>query len=125
MKQCFLLFTMLIVGCCPKPVMQVRTDTLKVYQPATNDTLYLVQNDPVWTAGNDRYDIRIDTVLKKIYVHGKPDTLKVPYADSILVYRDNPNAEKSFFDGLTLKQILIWISCIGVIAFLYRMFTGK
>lgn len=118
------IFLLMMIGCCPEPVMQVQIDTLRIYQPETNDTLLLIQNDTVWTAGNDRYFVRVDTLLKKIYIKEKADTMKVPYPDSVFVYR-NKDEEKSFFDGLTLKQILIWITCLGVIGFLYRMFTGK
>jgi len=120
MKYLSVLF-LFLVGCCPPELSKepiVRIDTLRIYQPETNDTLILVQNDTIWTAEDPRYFIRIDTVLKKIFIKGKADTIRVPYLDTVVVYTEK-KAEPGFFEGWNFTDVVLLfaITIVAVIIF--------
>jgi hypothetical protein len=108
-------------GCCPDISKEpsVRIDTLTVYKEGQHDTLAIVRTDTVWSAENNRYIVRIDTVFKRITVYRKPDTLRIPYPDTVIVYRETKST--SFLDGITLKQILIGGSIIVVIGLAFAL----
>jgi hypothetical protein len=82
------LATLLFLGCCAKPEVIVRVDTLRV--PYTDDYVgTLVLTDTVWQAGNDRVTVKVDTLFKKVWVKVR-DTITVVHPDTVqvTVHRD-------------------------------------
>ncbi len=80
-----ILFSLFLIGCASAPETIIRTNTLTVVRPGTQDTLTIVRHDTVWTATNPRYVVRIDTVKQRVYVWRNADTVKVPYPDTVKI----------------------------------------
>lgn len=106
-------------GCCSTPETIIRTDTLTVYQQGSTDTLTMFRTDTVWSAENQKYIVRVDTLIKKVTVWRKPDTVRVAYRDTVTIYKES---EGDFFDGVTLKGLMIFIGVIVFTVFIGNMF---
>jgi hypothetical protein len=132
MKTTLIALMVLLYGCCTQPeiqretVIETRIDTVRVIIPADND-YSLITLDSTGFGENEKYEVRIDTVWKSkiVYVKGKADTLKVPVIDTLwkekIVYtKDN----EGFFDGVTLKDIMLFIGVIVTLGFIAQ-FTNR
>ena len=100
-----------------KIVIEVRTDTLYVYQLGQTDTVSIFRTDTVWSGENVKYVLRIDTLFRKVFVYRKADTLKIAYPDTVRIYQKE---EKGFFSKL--ETVLYLTLAIILLGFLWRMF---
>lgn len=93
----------LLSSCCHTAPLPERLgrDTLTVYVERT-DTLFLVQTDTVWQAGNAIVTVKIDTVLKKVYVRIK-DTVRVTM-DTTSIYKRWQSKEDSLRNSNAILQ---------------------
>ena len=118
MKLTFLLLTgLLLYGCCPTKETIIQRDTLTVYQQGETDTLTLFKIDTVYQGENVKYILRIDTVYRKAIVYRKPDTIYVPYTDTVQVVKEVKSDDYSLMDYLKAFGVLM---IIGFIITLFR-----
>jgi hypothetical protein len=88
--------------------------------PADND-YSLITLDSTGFGENDKYEVRIDTVWKPkiVYIKGKADTVKVPVIDTLwrekIVYT---SSKEGFFDGVALKDIMLFVGAIALLGFI-------
>lgn len=121
MKYSLFLFALLLYGCCsPKETIRtvIETDTITVTLPA--DIVYDTVAIDNGAGESVRYVVKVDTVYKKVYIKGKEKIIQVPIIDTVRIVEQVP-VEKSFFDGITLKQILIGCSILLVGVILFRL----
>ena len=96
----------------------IQVDTVTVYLPAEPNFTPVVL-DNYGFGENDKVQVRVDTIdkVKKIYVKGKADTVKVAVRDTVTVVKERIVKEDNFFD-LTLKETLLILLGIVAIGFL-------
>ncbi len=126
----FTILAMVLMTCegckTPEAIIQQKIDTIIRY-----DTIYV--NTPVDSSllvldgngfGEDtKFIVKVDTVYRTVYVKGKPQTIKIAVTDTIVRYITNTiKQEKSFFDGVTLQGVMIFIGVIVAVAFIGNLF---
>ena len=122
MKLLLTMSTMLIlIGCCPESqtIITDRTDTLYVPVYADSDTVTLTRIDSVWAGETVKYIIRVDTLIKRVYINRKADTITVFHTirDTVQVIKEVKSDNYSLMDYL--KFILV-IMVVGFIITLFR-----
>ena len=116
-----ILSAILLTSCCPETVTKsetiIKTDTVTVYKQGQTDTVTLNN----WNGESIRYIVKVDTLLKRVFVHSKPETLKVTIRDTVTI-TNTMTKEKSFTDGITLKDVMIFVGSIALIGFIAQIF---
>lgn len=75
----------LLSGCATRETI-TRVDTVRVpYALVDSASLYRV--DTVWQAGSERWNVRIDTLWKRVVLRVK-DTVTVTYTDTVQVIKE-------------------------------------
>ncbi len=98
---------LLLAGCgTTEKIVVTRTDTLTVFRPAELDTVTIVNYDTVWAGETVKYLIKVDTLVKKVFINRKPEKILIPYLDSISIYQQKPD-EPSWIER-QLKTVLIY-----------------
>ncbi len=124
----YILLAVLLSSCCPKidkePI--VRMDTLYVPVGFT-DTITVTKQDSFFVAGKTVYlqGKTVHDTLMQYIVRPKHDTIKVPYPDTITVYKEIK--QRSVLDGITLRDVVIAgaIVVFIIIPLLYFFFRRK
>lgn len=95
------LLAYLFVGCCstPQTIINKRVDTLYVPILGTLDTVLITRTDSVWAGESVRYIVKVDTLIKRVYINRKADTVTVyhAYPDTVQVFNKTGD---SFKDNL-------------------------
>ena len=82
----------LLIGCCPtkETIVNERIDTLYVPVYADTDSVPIIRIDSIWTGETVKYIIKLDTLIKKVYVYRKADTVTVYHTikDTVSVYKE-------------------------------------
>ena len=82
----------LLIGCCPtkETIVNERIDTLYVPVYADTDTVPIIRIDSIWTGETVKYIVKLDTLIKKVYVYRKADTVTVYHTikDTVSVYKE-------------------------------------
>jgi len=124
----WMLLLFLFAGCTGTKEIITKTDTL--YVPYAIDTsMTLVRVDTLWTAGNDRIIVKVDTAWKKVYLKIR-DTVSVIHTDTVqnIIYKLVDPTEWYLF----WHSFKYWISTLllgalfagGVILYLIKKFKG-
>jgi len=112
---------LLFEGCCPSVTTKTeyitKYDTVTVFKDGRIDTVTL-RND--FTGENIRYIVRVDTLLKKVFINAKPETLKVIIRDTVTI-NNTVVKDDGFFQGITLKDIMIFIGVLFGLALVINL----
>lgn len=115
----YILLAVLLSSCCPKIDKEplVRMDTLYVPVGFT-DTITVTKQDSFFVTGKTVYlqGKTVHDTLMQYIVRPKHDTIKVPYPDTITVYKEREK-ERGFLDGITFRDILVVGSVLLFIVF--------
>ena len=95
--------TMLIlVGCCPEShtIIRDRVDTLYVPIYADSDTVLIFRADSAWTGESIKYIVKVDTLIKRVYINRKADTITVFHTirDTVQIVKEVKSDNYSFMD---------------------------
>lgn len=110
MRTLFAACCIAAAGCCPSAETVIRTDTLHVPY-AVRDTVELHVTDSLWFAQDQRVEIRIDTLWKKVYYHIH-DTIPAPHTDTLRFTKEIV-IEYPFLSKVRL--VLMTIGCVFMI----------
>ena len=105
-------------GCCsPETIIKDRIDTLYVPVGGEQDTVLINRVDTVWQGETVKYIVRVDTLLRKVFVNRKPDTVRVPYEwrDTVQVYN---KIGDSFKDNL-YDYAVGFVICVVLLAVVF------
>ena len=110
-------------GCCaPTQTERIENtvivhDTVKVFVPSDTqfDTVYVSNGQ----GESERYIVKIDTV--KVLIKGKGRIIYVPRIDTVLQTIYKTTVEKGFFDGISLKQIVIGAFILIVLGLVFSI----
>lgn len=115
-----ILLIVLLDGCCSKESVRetITTEYDTVYVPIQGriDTVTL-RND--FTGESIRYVVRVDTLLKKVFVNAKPETLKVVTVDTLrlkeTVVSQIPFKDKILYALGGMVLMIVFVIVISVI----------
>ena len=123
----YLLIAFLFVGCCSKETITdtkvvIQWDTLKVTIPA--DTVFTpIVLDSTGFGENDNVSVKVDTVLKTVFVKGKEKIIKVIIRDTVSVTNTETKVVKESSWLSDVKWIIggiFGLSVIGLIIKFWR-----
>jgi len=107
------LSVLIMCGCSAEQVIQRTIDTVihydTVYVPVPADSSLLTL-DSSNTAEDVKYIVKVDTVLRTVFVKGKPRTIRVLQIDTVTVTKTETKIEKS--DDLTFREMFTWASAL-------------
>ena len=111
----------LLIGCCPtkETIVNERIDTLYVPVYADYDSVPVIRIDSIWTGETVKYIVKLDTLIKKVYIYRKADTVTVyrTYTDTVQVVKEVKSDDYSLMDYLKAFGVLM---IIGFIITLFR-----
>jgi hypothetical protein len=127
MKLTLMLLTgLMLVGCCPESqtIISDRVDTLYVPIYADSDTVLIFRADSAWTGESPKYIVRVDTLIKKVYLYRKPDTVKVYYEwkDTVQFVPPKQPDESSWLERQIWKLIVIVLCLAGAVIIVRKAF---
>ena len=127
-SKTFLIISLLIFGCGVSEKVVIEDRIIKVLPPTIHDTLYITKIDSIFTVErivnrDTLVFIKIDTILKKVIIRIKPDTLRIVFRDTTIIYK-----REVIIKGMSLTEKLgygVWGVVVFIIVFLVIKFTFK
>ena len=121
MKLTLMLLTgLMLVGCCPETqtIITDRTDTLYVPVYADSDTVTLTRIDSVWAGETVKYIVRVDTLIKRVYINRKADTITVFHTirDTVQIVKEVKS------DNYSLMDYIYAIGGLLILLFIIKLF---